>query len=117
MTEVKTLQLEPKAVTLHDLDVRNLNEETLKYLKLEIPPVRVATNRVLVAKLPDGVGLYKTEYGEVEGLPEPQEGVLYIVPAMVRNALPERKDLASPGMLIRNAEGQPVGCDGLDINF
>lgn len=117
MTDLKTYQLNHWTITVHDLDVQNLNGEVLKYTKLEVPPVRVSTKRVLVGQLPDGVGLYRTEYGEVTGLPEPQEGVLYIVPAMVRNALPDRKDLASPGALIRNEQGQPVACDGLDVNF
>lgn len=49
MTEVKTVQLNPTAITLHDLDVQNLSKQTLKYTKLEVPPVRVATTRVLVA--------------------------------------------------------------------
>ncbi len=117
MQDLKTYQLNQATITVHDLDVQTINGDVLKYVKLEVPPVRVATNRVLIGQLPDGVGLYRTEYGEVTGLPDPQEGVLYIVPAMVRNALPERTDLASPGALIRNEQGQPIGCDGLDVNF
>jgi hypothetical protein len=42
--------------------------------------------------------------------------VLLIVSGMVREALAgSRSDVASPGALVRNAAGQPVGCNGLNI--
>lgn len=64
----------------------------------------------------EGIDIYEVVYGEITGLPEYVEGVFYVVSAMVRQALPERKDLLSPGQLIRNEEGQPVGCLGLVRN-
>ena len=62
------------------------------------------------------VSVYKTEAGTVEGLPASNAGTFYIVSSMVRLALPDRKDLLSLGELVRNAEGQPIGCRGLDMN-
>lgn len=52
-------------------------------------------------------------YGEVTGLPDAREGVVWVVSAMVRAALPDRRDLASPGNLLRDAGGNPLGCQGL----
>ena len=53
-----------------------------------------------------------TSYGEVTGLPDPEEGVIYIVSGQVASAAP-RADVMSPGSLVRNKAGDPVGCKGL----
>jgi hypothetical protein len=52
-------------------------------------------------------------YGETLGLPAPAPGVTLIVSALVRQANPHRKDLYSPGDLVRNTDGQPIGAAGL----
>lgn len=44
----------------------------------------------------DANGVCSVTYGEVEGLPAPQDGVLYIVSAMVAEAVPNRHDLVVP---------------------
>jgi hypothetical protein len=64
----------------------------------------------------DGIELIQRSYGEVEDLPEPQAGTLYIVSMLVRQALPDRRDLASPGDLERNETGQITGAKNLVIN-
>ena len=63
-----------------------------------------------------GVSLLVGSYGEVSNLPEPEEGVLYIVSSAVRTAIPSRKDLASPAHLVRDEEGRILGCLALEIN-
>ena len=64
----------------------------------------------------DGVPLSRVSYGTVEGLPEPAEGTLFVVSALVRSAVPGRSDVASPGDLVRDAGGNVIGCRGLVIN-
>lgn len=59
-----------------------------------------------------GIPVYKVEYGMVAGLPEPKDGVVNIVSAMVKNAVPERTDLVSPGEPLRDQGGNIVGCKG-----
>jgi hypothetical protein len=49
-------------------------------------------------------------------LPSPSFGVLYIVSALVRTACPERKDFVSPGRLIRDENGRPIGAEGVNVN-
>ena len=78
-------------------------------------PIRVSCESRKVGTI-EGVDIYENVYGEVTGLPEYQEGTYYVVSAMVRQALPHRKDLLSPGQLIRNEAGQPIGCLGLVRN-
>lgn len=63
-----------------------------------------------------GVPLLVGCYGEVSNLPEPKDGVLYIVSSAVRTAIPSRKDLASPAHLVRDEEGRILGCLALEIN-
>ncbi len=50
--------------------------------------------------------------GEIEGLPTPQEGVILVVSALVAGAA-LRRDVMSPGELIRNEQGVIVGAKGL----
>lgn len=59
-----------------------------------------------------------TTYGEVmtadgSPVPAPQNGVIYVVSALVRLAAPDRVDFMSPGQLVRDTAGQPIGCQGL----
>ena len=63
-----------------------------------------------------GVALTRVSFGAVEGLPDPEPGVLYIVSGLVRSAVPSRSDVASPGDLVRDAAGAVVGCRNLVVN-
>lgn len=56
-----------------------------------------------------------TKFGAIEGLPEAEDGVVYVTSAIVASAARQlgRTDVLSPGPLIRDAKGQPVGCNGL----
>lgn len=57
----------------------------------------------------DGFNVSSETPGPVVGLPVPIKGTWYIVSAMVRTALPERKDLLSPGKSFRDADGNIIG--------
>ena len=85
----------------------------------EFPPsgqvARVRQLRTLDGER-NGVRYYQTTYGEVQDLPSEVAGTLLIVSGLVRAAKPERLDLVSPGALVRGPDGQPVGCEGFDIN-
>lgn len=63
-----------------------------------------------------GIDAYRSEYGGVVGLPDKEDGIYLIVSAMVRNALPDRSDLCSPGRLLRDPDGKPIGSIGVYIN-
>lgn len=104
--------------TEHDVKVYNtvgaiIPDKVLE--KYHGEPIRVSCESRKVDTI-EGVDIYENVYGEVTGLPEFKEGVYYVVSAMVRQALPHRKDLLSPGQLIRNEQGQPIGCLGLVRN-
>ncbi len=80
---------------------------------------RVAEQRTELGRLAleDGTVIPVTavSYGEPVGLPAPEAGVILVVSQIVREACSARLDLASPGPLIRDAQGQPLGCQGLTM--
>ena len=55
-------------------------------------------------------------YGDVMGLPVPAENVVYIVSAMVRLAVPHRRDVVSPSGLVRDGAGVVIGCRQFERN-
>lgn len=79
------------------------------------PPARVSTVSAPAGDAA-GIPLVSQQYGDVVGLPDPQPGVLFIVSAVVRAAVPHRLDVASPGDLVRDGNGQPIGCRNLVVN-
>ena len=58
--------------------------------------------------------LTKTTFGEVEGLPEEKPDTMYIVSGLVL-AQSGRKDLLAPGNLVRNDQGQVIGCGSFNV--
>lgn len=73
---------------------------------------RVSTTEIPLSPLGD-IPVAARKKGRAEGIPDPQEGVAYIVSGMVLEAVPERSDVFAPGALLRGPDGQPVGCQGL----
>ena len=52
-------------------------------------------------------------FGTVEGLPDQQPGIEYIVSKMCADAAPERTDLVYPADCIRDEQGRVIGCKAL----
>jgi hypothetical protein len=51
-----------------------------------------------------------SRFGAVEGLPDYEEGTLYIVSRLVKQAVPDRTDCIVPDGIIRNDKGVILGC-------
>ncbi len=60
-----------------------------------------------------GIPVVRSTFGRVEGLPSPVEGTVYIVSSMTASAVGGRSDLYTPGDLVKDDEGQVIGCKGL----
>lgn len=89
---------------------------------LRIPPARqvacVAVRRIDAGRIDTGgvtITLWRTAYGEVEGLPDPAPNTLYVVSPLVAAAARERDDLLIPDdlILIRDEQGRVIGARGL----
>lgn len=78
--------------------------------------VRVSEREELMYRLGD-IPVYRQILDGVNGLPDEEEGIKYIVSARVRDFLPERTDLLSPSGYIRDEAGNVVGCTGFISNF
>ena len=101
-----------KNLTPHEIKVVGEDGE----VKMVIPPsgqvARVRAEQKVVGEI-DGVPVVKTVFGDVEGLPEPREGVVYIVSSLVAQAVREREDVVAPDTsplgAVRDADGRIVG--------
>lgn len=90
--------------------------ETVEILK-EIPPSGILP-RVSMTNSPtgeiDGIPVESVVYGEIEGLPEFQDGVYYIVSGLVAAAAAKvgRTDCLAPGALVRDKNNPAIilGC-------
>jgi len=106
--------------TPHDIKVMDADGAIVIYPK-EVVVFRCEETRVSLPPITTDKGavinVSTVTYGEVltnDGSPIPpfQEGTMYIVSALVRQGAPDRTDFVSPGTLIRDATGQPIGCQG-----
>ena len=86
--------------------------------KITFPPsgnvARVSVSYIKDGEI-NGIPVCRAEYGSVEGLLELKKDTVYIVSGFVKSAVPERKDVVSPGELVRDESGKPIGCDGFKI--
>lgn len=87
---------------------------------ISIPPsgqvARCAVNRTQIgATALDGaiVPVFRTAMGAVEGLPDPESGVLYVVSRVVAEAARGRPDVLIPDDAVRDEAGRVVGCRAL----
>ena len=102
-------------LTPHALNVQGRDGATMVTIQPSGTVARCASaSEVVETVLVDGVeiDISRTVFGEVSGVPAPQDGVVYAVSMLVASAL-RRADVVSPGSLLRDAEGRPLGCIGL----
>jgi len=101
-------------VTPHTINIHANNKVTT------IAPsgtvARVAATSEIVQTISD-IPIKSTKFGALENLPEPIEGTLFIASMLVASSAVAlgRSDVVSPGSLIRDDKGQPIGCDGLNL--
>lgn len=96
----------------HPVGIVRKDGSVLEMDKFEGEAPRVFVQNKVVAVI-EGVEHFDPEYGEVTWLPEPVEGVWYIVSALVKTRAPHRSDLVSPGVLLRDSQGNVIGARGV----
>jgi hypothetical protein len=110
-TQIKTMK---KIVNLTPHALVVIGEELM-----EIPAsgqvARIVTTSQKVGSV-DGIPLQVTVLGDVIDLPTKREDTLLVVSAMVRTSLPNRTDLVSPALLVRDVAGNVIGCRAFDVN-
>ena len=110
---MKFVNLTPHSIKFFQ---RNLEEHTMSEI-LTVQPsgqlARVASKTVVISEGYDGIPVTATQYGEVEGLPAPEDGTIYIVSSMVAKLCRDRKDVFIPNESVRDENGRIIGCCSL----
>lgn len=85
-----------------------------------IPPsgqvARCAVDRVQVNTVAvDGIAVpvNQTRFGEVSNLPDPQPDTIFVVSALVAQAVPDRQDVFITDDAVRDEQGRIIGCKAL----
>ena len=85
-----------------------------------IPPsglvARCAVDRVQVDTITvDGIAVpvNQTRFGEVSDLPDPQPDTIFVVSALVAQAVPDRQDVFIVDDAVRDEQGRIIGCRAL----
>jgi hypothetical protein len=81
-----------------------------------LPPsgmvARVSEREREVSRI-NNIPIVKIEYGDVNGLPEPETGTIYIVSALVAQVVVNRVDIVYPTRFVRDEAGRIIGCGAL----
>jgi hypothetical protein len=98
-------------LTPHGLNVVDRNGNIVV-----IPPsgavARVASSDVPAWRIDDTFDVVKTSFGDVDGLPDRTHDTVFVVSRIVKSAVTDRDDVVCPGPLLRDADGNVVGCKG-----
>lgn len=85
-----------------------------------IPPsgivARCDTSRVQAGTVTvDGITIpvNQTRFGMVSNLPDPQPDTIFVVSALVAQAVPDRQDVVIPDDAVRDDQGRIIGCRAL----
>ena len=107
------MKKEIRNMTPHKVSVFNDQEEVVAVFE----PVGLArcTQSTQVIGSVNGINITDSVFGEVEGLPEEQPGVYFIVSRLCLSACPNRHDLLVPNELVRDEDGNIIGCRSFSI--
>lgn len=106
------------------MKIVNLTPHTLNFItdagEVAVPPAptpaRCATTRTTVGEIEVGgvtIPIHRTEFGAVEGLPDPSPDTIYVVSALVAQAVPDRADVYIVDDAVRDDAGRIIGARAL----
>lgn len=99
-------------LTPHSITFVDTTGNTILTVEPSGQVARCAVNREKVGDI-NGIPVNKSRFGNVENLPEPQEGTIYIVSALTAQAVPEREDVFITDDAVRDEQGRIIGCRAL----
>lgn len=102
--------------TPHPIQILDDKNEVLEVFPKGEFNIRISSSTVDAGFTVNNIKITTTEYGKVNGLPEWQPFVYYIVSAMVKCASwPNRTDLLVPAEQVRDDKGMIIGYRSLGI--
>jgi len=114
MRAIRVINLTPHEITVGGLSIApdgrvpRLREETR-----EVGQILVDRDQIQIDGDGDTIPVTETVLGQLEGLPGPIDGVVYVVSRLVAEAAPDRDDLYFPGRLVRDKDGRVIGAASL----
>jgi hypothetical protein len=108
---MKIMNLTPHSITI-------TNESGIPLFTVEPSGViaRVSARTIVMGSVDVGeiqIPITGTTYGEIEGLPDPKNGIIYVVSSLVAQRCSNRQDIFIPNESVRDENGRIVGCRSL----
>lgn len=101
--------------TPHPINIIGDNNEVIaSFPKGDIIP-RLTQKTVQVGGI-NGIPLTSTNFSETQNMPRKLDGVVYIVSRLVLEDNRDRNDLLVPNEIVRDDDGNIIGCRSLSIN-
>ena len=102
-------------LTPHSVSIVNPEGKIIKVFEVSGQIARCSQSTKIVGNI-DGIPLTQSVFGEVGDLPPQEKNTLFIVSRLVLNACKDRNDLLVPNELVRDEQGNIVGCQSLANN-
>lgn len=99
--------------TPHNVNICDDNGKVITNFLKSDSPIRLNSVSNKIGDI-NGIPVNSVTFGSAD-IPTFQEGVHYIVSALVKNAFPNRSDLIVPHDLVRDTDGNIVGCKGFSV--
>lgn len=100
-------------LTPHPISIVSADGTIIRTINTSGSLARVSYKTVATGEVVDGIPVTTTEFGKVEGLPEPSAETCYIVSAIVAQRVPHRRDVFVPNESVRDEKGRIIGCRSL----
>lgn len=100
-------------MTPHPITIVDDSNVVIKTIPASGTLIRLQASTVDAGFTVDDIKVTKTVFGSPEGLPEYSLGTFYVVSQLVKSALPQRSDLLVPADVVRDSNGNIIGCKSL----
>ena len=111
---INTLHMEIINMTPHKVTIVTYDGKLIKEIPASGSLIRLKSATIRRPGI-DGIPFSETIFADPEGLPDFQDDKMYIVSQLVKSALPDRADLLVPAEVVRDKEGNIIGCQSLGI--
>ena len=101
--------------TPHAVNVVSHEGELLFTFLPDGAPARCTQSTNVIDSI-NGIPITETFFGEVVDVPSQKDGIYYIVSRLVLSACPDRTDLLVPNELVRDENGNIIGCSSFAVN-
>lgn len=99
-------------LTPHEITFVNEEGALIKTIPASGVVARVSCETRQIGEI-NGIPVTKTFYGEVEALPVPEDGEIYIVSSLVAQHCKDREDIYIPNESVRDEKGHIISCKSL----